>query len=170
MLEQLEVNNIALIANESIEFDLGLNVITGETGAGKSLLINSLGILLGSKMDKNLLRKDCEQCKVTGKFLVDENSRPAFDEFCEKYDFETADDVIVTRTFSSKGKSDIRINGQLSTLSMLKELSSIFVDAYFQNENQKIFNKSQHLQILDGYGQTEKLAEYIKEHIQQEQE
>lgn len=162
MLVFLEVNNIALIENETIEFDEGLNVITGETGAGKSLLINSLGILLGNKIDKNLIRKDTEQCKIVGKFSVESDKMTEINELLNKYDIEIADDIMLSRSYNIKGKSDIRINGQLSTLNVLRELSSILMDAYFQNDNQKIFDKEQHLKILDDYSQVAKLSDFAE--------
>lgn len=161
MLEFLEVNNIALIANETIEFDKGMNVITGETGAGKSLLINSIGILLGNRINKNLIRKDKDFCKIVAKFSVEEQNKLDIQKFCDKYGFEIEDEVVISRLSNLNGKNDVRINGQLSTLSILKELTDILIDAYFQNDNQKIFDKSCHLEILDSYNQTEKLPEYI---------
>ena len=161
MIEFLEVDNVALIANEVIEFDDGLNVITGETGAGKSLLINSIGILLGGKLDKNLIRQGEEQCKITAKFFVEDAIKKQVLQFCEKYDIEIADEYIVTRAYNTKGRNDIKINGQIISLGMLKEFAGLFVDAYFQNDNQKLFDKSQHLQLLDQYNHTEKMQEYV---------
>lgn len=165
MIEFLEVNNIALIANETIEFDNGLNVITGETGAGKSLLINSIGILLGGKLDKNLIRQNEEQCKICAKFFVEDSIKQNVDEFCQKYDIEQCDEFIVTRSYNIKGRNDIKINGQIVTLNILKEFTSIFIDSYFQNDNQKIFDKNQHLQILDQYNHTEQMPEFAEYQI-----
>lgn len=162
MLEFLEVNNVALIANEVVEFDEGLNVITGETGAGKSLLINSIGILLGDKLDKNLIRQGEEQCKISAKFFVGDGIKHLVKGFCDEYQIEFADEYLVSRAYSIKGRNDIRINGQVVTLKMLKDFANIFVDAYFQNDNQKIFDKNGHLQILDQYNHTEKMPEFAE--------
>lgn len=161
MLETLEIHNIALIENETIDFDNGLNVLTGETGAGKSLIIDAIGILLGNKVTRSLIKSGETSCKVIGKFFIENYVEQEFLLFCKKYGINQNDnEVIISRTFSQSGKNDIRINGEMSTLSTLKELSSILVDAHFQNDNQKIFSTDEHLKILDNFAQTTKTKDF----------
>ncbi len=160
MLESISIKNIALIESADIEFDNSLNVLTGETGAGKSILLDSIGLLLGDRIDKTLLRKGAEDCKVTGRFSLNEFSKTYFKTFCEKYDLEFDEEVIITRTYNLEGKSSIKINGQPITLAMLKELCSNLVNTYGQNENQIIFDVQNHLKILDAFANTTNTLEY----------
>ena len=161
MLEVLEIHNIALIENETIDFENGLNVLTGETGAGKSLIVDAIGILLGNKVDKSLIKSGETSCKVIGKFLIENYVEQEFSLFCQKYGISQSDnEIIVSRAYSQSGKNDIRINGEMSTLSALKELSSILVDAHFQNDNQKIFSTDEQLKILDNFAQTAKTKDF----------
>ena len=166
MLEYLNVKNIALIDNVEINFEKGLNVLTGETGAGKSILIDSINLLLGNRIDKSLVRTGEPFCKVVGKFSVDDYSKRLFEDFCEKYDLEACDEILISRTYKVEGKNDIRINGEVVTLGMLKELCSFLVDSYGQYENQEIFNINNHLGILDGFAKTAEISEYL-EYIKQ---
>lgn len=162
MLEKIVIKNIALIESAEIEFENSLNVLTGETGAGKSILLDSIGLLLGDRIDKNLLRKGAEDCKVTGKFNLNNNSLNFFKNFCDKYDLEFDEDLIITRSYNIDGKSSIKINGQMVTLSMLRELCSNLVNTYGQNENQIIFNTDNHLKILDAFAETIETDSYKK--------
>ena len=162
MLQNLVIKNIALIESAEIEFDDGLNVLTGETGAGKSILLDSVGLLLGDRVDKTLLRSGESSCKVVGKFVLDEFSKNSFKEFCTKYDFQFEDEIIISRSFTNEGKSDIRINGEPSTLAMLKELSSNLVDSYGQNESQTLFDAGEHIELLDDFAGTQNTKEYIE--------
>lgn len=165
MIETLSIKNIALIDNLEIGFNNGLNVLTGETGAGKSILIDSIGLLLGNRADKTLIRNGTTECKVVGKFNLDGFTKKLFQSFCEKYDLEYDDEIIISRYFNLDGKNNIRINGQMATLSILKELSSILADCYGQYENQKIFDVFNHLEILDNYSKVyeqDSYKNYIK--------
>lgn len=162
MLEYLNVQNVALISNVEIEFEKGLNVLTGETGAGKSILVDSIGLLLGGRCDKNLIRNGESQCKVTGKWNIENSNTAQINQFCNKYDFEPFDELIVTRTCTSEGKSQAKINGQPVTLSMLKELTSMLVDIYGQNENWTIFNSTNHLSILDAFAKIEQQTAFVE--------
>lgn len=163
MLESLSVKNVALIESIEIEFGSSLNVLTGETGAGKSILLDSIGLLLGDRIDKNLLRSGADDCKVSGKFSLDNQfCKSFFMAFCEKYDLEYDDEIIVSRIYTKDGKSSIKINGQVATLSMLRELSSALVNSYGQNENQTIFDVNSHLQILDNFSNISNFADFAE--------
>src|SRR5574344_1864053 len=156
MLENLIVKNIALIESAEINFNDGFNVLTGETGAGKSILLDSIGLILGGRADKSLIRSGENTCKVIGKFSLSQSSQKLYSNFCEKFGLEISDEVIVSRSFSIEGKGDIRINGEMAPLAMLKELSSFLVDSYMQNENQVLYNQNSHIKVLDSFAETDK--------------
>ena len=162
MIENLLVKNVALIEDANIDFENGLNTLTGETGAGKSILLDAIGLLLGNRADKTLIRSGETQCKVVGRFFINPDVKANFKMFCEKFDFEESDDVVVTRSFNIEGRGDIKINGQPATLAMLKELSAMLVDLYGQNENQVIFDTANHLKILDAFAKTAETADFAK--------
>lgn len=162
MLEYLNVKNIALIDNVEINFEKGLNALTGETGAGKSILIDSINLLLGNRIDKSLVRTGESFCKVVGKFSVEDYLKTDFKDFCEKYDLEYDDEILISRTYKVEGKNDIRINGEMVTLGVLKELCSLLVDSYGQNENQEIFNVNNHLTMLDNFAKTSETSEFLE--------
>lgn len=162
MINYLSVKNIALIESAEIEFENGLNVLTGETGAGKSILLDAIGLLLGNRIDKTLLRNGETECKVVGRFSVDNSAHEKYFEYCEKYDLARDEEVIVSRSYKIDGKNDIRLNGSPITLGMLKELCSFLVDSYGQNENQFIFDASNHLKILDNFAKIDKYAPFVE--------
>lgn len=167
MLETLSIQNVALISDAKIEFEKGLNVLTGETGAGKSILIDSIGLLLGDRCDKTLIRNGEDQCKIIGTWSIENNIKPAIKEFCNKYDLEEFEELIISRVCTSEGKSSAKINGFPATIGMLKELTSILVDTYGQNENWSVFNPNNHLKILDNYAKiqnSDAYVDYIKSH------
>lgn len=163
MLKNLSVKNIALIENVNIDFGASLNVLTGETGAGKSILLDAIGLLLGDRIDKNLLRTGSDDCKVVGQFSLDNKYLiENFKSFCEKYDLDFDDEIIVSRTYTKDAKSSIKINGQVITLSMLKELSSTLVNSYGQYENQMIFDVNSHLQMLDNFSNISSFDDFVE--------
>lgn len=162
MLEYLSVKNIALIENAEIEFEKGLNALTGETGAGKSILLDSIGLLLGNRLDKSLIRKGEADCKVIGKFTIDKEVEQKFRQFCEKYDIDFCDEVLISRSYKIDGKSEIRLNGTMITLSMLKDFATFMVNSYGQHESFELFDTAKHLSILDNYSKISQFEPYEK--------
>ncbi|MBQ3158175.1 MAG: AAA family ATPase, partial [Clostridia bacterium] len=149
MLERLTINNIALIHNQSIEFTDGLNVLTGETGAGKSLIIDSLSLLLGEKADKSLISRGEKVASVEAVFTgVPEQVK----EVMVELGLEEDDTLIIVRKISAEGKNECRVNGNTFTLSMLKKLSAYLMDLHGQFEHQNLLKVSNHISILDLYG------------------
>lgn len=150
MLKSLYISNIVLIEQIEIDFEKGLNVLTGETGAGKSILIHSLNFLSGTKADKSLLRDVNKQARVQGVFTVDKNKNVL--ELLKENDIEleNGNEIIVERVMSQK-QTSCRINGVKVPLFVLKDIVSELLDIYGQNENIKLLDENIHLDILDSY-------------------
>lgn len=149
MLKNLVIDNVALIDNLSIDFEDHFNVLTGETGAGKSIIIDALSFVLGARSSKTLIKQNESVMKVTALFL------PPFsndvNKLLKEYDLDTDDGLIITRKLSIDGKSDIRINGTPFTLAMLKPLTQLLVDIHGQHEHQKLLQNKYHLSIIDSF-------------------
>lgn len=149
MLERLSIKNIALIREQTINFKSGFNVLTGETGAGKSLIIDSLSLLLGEKADKSLISHGETFATVEAVFSsLSDNVLNLLEEF----GLEREDTLIISRKISIDGKNECRVNGTSFTLSMLKKLSAPLMDLHGQFEHQNLLKVSNHLGILDSYG------------------
>ena len=153
MLNKLYIENIALIDSAEIEFKDGLNVLSGETGAGKSVIIESINFVLGAKADKTLIRSGETGCTVSAEFYVADNEiiRNLFKEF----DFDPEDLIIITRKFSIDGKSSIKLNGNTVTVGMLRRFTSAIVDVHGQSEHFELLSNSNQLDVIDRIGGAE---------------
>lgn len=147
MLNRLSIKNVALIENAEIDFSDGLNIMSGETGSGKSVIIESLNFVLGAKADKTLIRSGTEFCSVAAEFDVKVNV--AIKSLCEELDFEQDDLLIVSRKLSSDGKNSVKVNGNGVNLSMLKRFTSKLVDVHGQSEHYELLNENNQLKLLD---------------------
>ena len=125
MLQTLSIKNLALIKSENIEFNKGLNIILGETGAGKSLIFEALSFVLGLKTDKALLRTGEQNMKVDALF-VDLPQR--LKDELENLEIEFDEELLLSRTLTSEGRSSVKINGNIATISTLKSISNMLVD------------------------------------------
>lgn len=150
MLEKLTIKNVALIDNAEIEFFNGINVLSGETGAGKSVILDSLNFVLGAKADKSLIRSGENESFVKAEFNVLDN---AFIKnlFCE-FDLDEEDVLIVSRKLSLDGKSKITVNGQTATVSMVKKFTSALLDVHGQSEHFSLLKNSNQLDLIDKFG------------------
>lgn len=148
MLEKLYVNNFALIDELEVDFGPGLNVLSGETGAGKSIIIGSLNFVLGGKADKDIIKTGCDMTEVSALVSVDNDDLKAELENC---DVVVDDDnyVLIKRTFNRNGKSICKINGKAATVSMVKEISAFLVDIHGQHDHQSLLNPKSHIIMLD---------------------
>ncbi len=152
MLEHLHVKNLALIREAEIDFTEGLNILTGETGAGKSIVIGSVSLALGGKVSKDLVRPGADYglaelvFSVTGKRL---ESR------LQELDVVPEDGQIILSRKIMNGKSINKINGETVTLSQLRETASLLIDVHGQHEHQSLLQKKKHLEILDEYAKEE---------------
>ena len=146
MIRSLHIKNLALISKLDIDFDSGLNVLSGETGAGKSIIVDSLTLLLGGRYDKTFLRYGEKSGYVEGVFdsdkVKDEMAQLGLDE---------DDTLVVTRNFNAEGRNDIRLNGRSVTLSMLKKITPKLIDICGQNEHQSLSDIDNHIKVLDYY-------------------
>ena len=164
MLEHLHIKNVALIRESEISFGEGLNILTGETGAGKSMVIDSLQFALGGRAGKDFLRLGEKMASVEALFAVQSRS---LQEKLEENGIEPEEDgsVLITRTLSETGKSVCRVNGSTVTVGMLKEFAEDLIDIYGQHEHQSLLNPSKHIRLLDrfcGAGFGDAMEEYKK--------
>lgn len=149
MLAELYIQNFVIIEKLQVEFDSHFNVITGETGAGKTILVNALKLLIGDRFQKSYIGKYGNSSIVEGKFII--SSEEKLNRFKEM-GYELEDGVlIVTRESQKSGISNNRINGRNVTLSFLKEMMKDLIDIHSQNENQTLLNKSNYIKILDDF-------------------
>ena len=162
MLNNLSITNVALINSASIDFQKGLNVLSGETGAGKSVIIESLNFVLGAKADKTLIRTGEEFSSVTAEFDV--SNLPSVKEVFEQLELEYDDQLIISRKFTLDGKNSIKVNGQTVNVSMLKKITSGLVDVHGQSEHFHLLKNANQLQLIDDFGGTEiiKIKDVIK--------
>ena len=163
MLTRLVVENLALIEKLELEPCGRLNVLSGETGAGKSIIVDGIMLLLGARYDKTLLRYGAESGLVEGVFDYTERAG----EVMRELGLDEDDCIIISRKFHADGKNEIRINGRAATISMLKQLTATLVDIYGQNEYQSLMRTSEHLRILDYFIRNDckdVRAEYAKEY------
>ena len=168
MLESLSVRNVVLIDKLDLEFADGLTILSGETGAGKSILLDSLGLVLGQRADVSLIRNGTDKLSVTAVFTKPEKNSPLMNLATEN-DLEIDDSLVIKRTLGTDGKSKIFINDQPISLKLLKEFGSHLVEIHGQFDNQGLLNPSTHLSILDGYGkyttQIAKVADAYKQYM-----
>ena len=154
MLCQLSIKNIALIDALTIEFTEGLNVLTGETGAGKSIVIDSMNLALGERADRDLIRAGQERASVEA--LFDVSMCPAILPLLEENGIETeGGQLIVSRVLTTAGRNIVRINGTLAPLSLLRQITSALVDVHGQHEHQYLMDEGRHLGFLDGFAHKE---------------
>lgn len=148
MLKNLTVKNFAIIEDLSVEFEKGLNVITGETGSGKSILIEALGIALGNKFSKDMLREGEDKLILTTTFDISENKR------LKKIliDKGIEDDILFfQREITKDGKQKLKINGMVLPFSIYREIGELLVDIHGQHEPQSLLDKNKHLELLDRF-------------------
>lgn len=148
MLERLVIKNIALIDSADIVFGAGLNILSGETGSGKSVILDSLNFVLGSKADKNMIRYGEAEAYVRGEFTVAPQSAAV--KALEELDIESDGEIIITRKYSADGKGNIKINGNTVTAGMLKTVSQHLVDVYGQSEHFALLSEANQLSVIDG--------------------
>lgn len=158
MLRSLQIVNVAVIKQADIEFSDGFCVLTGETGAGKSIIIDSIGLLLGSRAPRELIRAGEDRATVTALF-----DRPGAltCALLDDYGIDHEDGVLLCRSVSADGRSSARINGQTVTAAMLREVGRTLITIHGQHDSQRLLRRSYHIRLLDAYADTaSQLAAY----------
>lgn len=148
MLQSLHVKNLALIDETEVEFGDGLNILSGETGAGKSIIIGSINLALGNKVPKEMLRENGENAYVELVFSIDQ---PELASRLKELDLDIEDDYIVLSRKISSGRAVAKINGESVSASKMKDVASLLIDIHGQHEHQSLLNKSKHIHVLDNY-------------------
>lgn len=163
MLLSLHIENIAIAKNVNIDFKKGFNVLTGETGAGKSIIINSLALILGDKISRDIIRNDESEAMISALFgEFDDLLLEKFDELGLKID-ENDKTILIQRNFNIEGKSSNRINGRAVNVSFLKEISKLLINIHGQHDSQNLLDQAKHIFYLDSFAQNEtELAEYTE--------
>ncbi len=152
MLAELSIKNFAIIESLSISFEKGLTVLTGETGAGKSIIIDAIHLLAGGRGSAEFIRYGEKRAELEGLFLIDELDHPVYTK-CEELGIDVNDGMIILRRdLTTSGKSICRINGKLVTIAILREVGQYLVDIHGQHDNQELMNDENHLKLLDQYG------------------
>jgi len=163
MLKSLLIKDYALIENIEIQFGKGLNIITGETGAGKSILIDAMGLLLGERASVDVIRKGAEKSIVEGIFEITGNKKVK--NILKEYEIEDGDELIIRREISIKGTNRCFVNDTPVTLNVIKEIGDLLVDLHGQHEHQSLLKTENHIEMLDEFADIDQhLAEY-KENI-----
>ncbi len=153
MLSQLFIKNVAVIESASIDFEDGFNVFTGETGAGKSILIDSINAVLGGRTSRDLVRTGENKAVVTAVFSnVSEGVKQLLEEL--GYDMAEGDELLISREIYSEGKSICKVNLRPATASVLKQLSSVLIDVHGQHDSAVLQNPELHISYIDAFGNT----------------
>ena len=151
MLRLLRIQNLALIRELEIEFDRGLNLLTGETGSGKSILVDALGLLLGARSSQEMIRSECEGAVVEGIFEID--SCPSVSGMLAETGLDIGDNsLLIRREISVSGRNRVFVNNRLSTVSLLKEIGEKLADIHGQQDQRSLLDLSTHLEWLDDFG------------------
>lgn len=151
MLDSLVIKDTAIIDNLTVNFGLGMNCMTGETGAGKSIIIDSLCCLLGERVSRENIRNGASEASVTGIFKF-ETLNPQLSEVLDEIGIQPEDDgtLILSRQYSET-KNTCRVNGNVVTLSMLRKLGEVLVDVHGQHDNHALLSPATHIGLLDSY-------------------
>src|SRR5436190_2729883 len=164
MLALLKITSIALIDELAIEFGGGLNLLTGETGSGKSIIVDSLGALTGERVSNDLIKEGQRSASIEGLFLgvVDGDLRRIFEESGIEAEDSEGSELIIRRELSLTGKNRIFINGQLVTQNFLKRIGSYLVDIHGQGEQASLYDVETHIEMLDEFAAVGALKEKVK--------
>ena len=144
MIEKLSVKNFVIIEDITVDFNEGMTVITGETGAGKSLIIDTINLLLGERADNDMIRDGASFASITGIF----SNSDKIDQLLDKYNILKADKLTIERIISNT-KNQIKINGCQVTLQILKSISKLVADIHIQNDTMRLFNPDTYFRIND---------------------
>ena len=168
MLDQLFVKNLVVVQELNIEFKNGMTVVTGETGAGKSIIIQALGLVVGGRSDASLVRDGASKAEIVATFSIDIEDR--LQSLLENLDLENGAECILRRVISADGKSRSYVNGSNVPLSTLRDIGGYLIDMHGQNEHQLLLRSNQHRILLDDYAITQDLCEEVNSTVYQYQQ
>ena len=161
MLANLHINNFTLVDNLDIEFHAGFTALTGETGAGKSILLDALAMVLGARSDADKVRAGKDKAEIAAEF--DLSNTPEAKSWLERNDLHSDDECILRRVVTKEGRSRAYINGKSATLGQIRELGEILVNIHGQHEHQSLLKASNHSRILDNFSNSQTLVKEVKE-------
>lgn len=165
MLTELSIRNFAIIESLSVSFTKGLTVLTGETGAGKSIIIDAIHLLVGGRGSAEFVRHGEDKAEIEGLFFIEDPNHPSKAKAAE-FGIEIEDGMIVLRRdIAANGKSVCRINGKLVTIAVLREVGSTLIDIHGQHEHQELMDETRHINLLDQFG-SEEILPAIQEYRQ----
>lgn len=151
MLQALHIQNFAIIQDLSLDFSHGMTVLTGETGAGKSIIIDAVGLLAGGRGSTEFVRYGTKKCLLEGHFSLNENQEVM--KLLDEHSIDSDDEVImIQREIFATGRNVCRINGTIVTIAVLKEIGTALIDIHGQNEHQELMVPESHIELLDQYG------------------
>ncbi len=161
MLTYLIIRNFAIIDSLELEFSGGFTVITGETGAGKSIIVDALNLVLGGRASVDVVRADAERAVVEATFALDDERRAAINAVLEAQGIEARDELLIRRVVQRQGRSRAFINGSVVGLSTLKDVTEGLVDISGQHEHYSLMMPENHIDILDRFGEARRLSERV---------
>lgn len=153
MLKQLTIKNLAIIDDITIDFENNLNVLTGETGAGKSIIIDAISLIFGARANNDIIAYGKDNAYISAALYLNDRLSTYIN---DKFDIDVSEEFIITRTLSNTGKNTCKINGMIVPLHVIQEISSLLIDISSQNESQYLFNHKNHLKLLDSYIESKK--------------
>ena len=158
MLTGLVINNVVLIEKLELNFSKGLTIFSGETGAGKSVLLDSLALISGMRGDTGLIRTGADKLSVTASFIIQNKKSPLFEIFKEN-ELEISNEIIIRRILSADGKSKIFFNDTPISLKLLKTIGAELLEIHGQFDNQGLLDPSTHIDFLDAFGDYDDILE-----------
>ena len=156
MLLEISIKNFAIIEEISLHFDQGMTVLTGETGAGKSIIIDAMNMMLGSRATTDVIRHGATKAEIEGLFSLENSS--AIEAIFEEQGLELTDELIIRREILQNGRSVSRVNGQLVNLSVLKAIGQHLVDIHGQHDQEELMRPQLHIAMLDEFGDEDFVA------------
>ncbi|HFI2473276.1 TPA: DNA repair protein RecN [Streptococcus suis] len=153
MLLEVSIKNFAIIEQVSLNFEKGMTILSGETGAGKSIIIDAMNLMLGARATTDVIRHGSAKAEIEGLFSF-ENSR-ALEQILSEQGIEVADELIIRREILQNGRSVSRVNGQMVNLSVLKQIGQHLVDIHGQHDQEELMKAQHHIRLLDSFGEDE---------------
>ena len=161
MLTELNIKNFAIIDSLNITFEKGFNVLTGETGAGKSIIVDAVDLVLGGRASSEMIRSGCEEAVVEAAFDISDVK--GVSEKLGEMGIEKDDNLVIKRTLSASGKNKVFINGSMATIAMLSDVGEFLVDIHGQHEHQTLIKVERHIDVLDEYAALGPLRQEMSE-------